>query len=551
MRTLKIITPKIDVRHDLMKNHIALEGPSRVTQFIAVSNSYGGQTGTVNPSQASWDIQPPSADTVVDRHIRVKYFVRVQASGTFSNNNGTSNPPVLEAPRQFPIASVTDSVQLSINGENISDNVSEKLHAMLCYGNTALDRRRYWSEAPSMPDGYQEYTDGALYGSGRDPLQPSGALEIDSGRSIMPDPSQTNNGTNLYYVVTEPLFLSPLEQGIGQESEGFVHIDSLNFTVRFRPTWARFMSCKSTTASGNLSVSFYRPPEMHLNFLTVDRNIPLPMIQTLPYFKNLSYVQTGQQALTSGSSNVVVLDSIRLSSIPKILYLFAAHDRSSRDQKTSDAFLAIDRVDITFENKSGLLGTATPEDLYQISVSNGCNLTWEQFHRHKGSVVALQFGKDIGLDEGLAPGVRGNYSIQVTVTLRNPGINAFTYEMWQSYQMVGTLEVSKGSARATIGNLMASEVLRADSHGLTYYDIYPSLYGGSFWSSIKHIVNTIGQGAKTVAKGVTSALPVARSIASSLAPEFLPAVEGAGRVAREFGGGLSTGGSLKLRPRRR
>ena len=563
MQTIKIVTPKVDIRHDVRKNHIALEGPSRVTQYIAVSNSYGGNTLTQNPSQASWDIQPPSHDTVVDRHVRVKFYVKVTAGGgAFSNNNGTSNPPVLEAPRQFPIASVTDSVQLSLNGENVSDNVSEKIHAMLCYGNTANDRRRAWSESCSMPDGYQEYTDGALYGSARDPLQPTGAIEIDSGRSIVPDPNQANSGTDLYYVVTEPIFISPLEQGIGKEEEGFVHIDSLNLTMRFRPSWNRFMSLKSTSTATNLNVSFYKPPEMHLNYLSVDRDMQLPMIQTLPYYKHLSYVQTGNQPLPSLTSQVVVLDAIRLSSIPKTLYLYAAHERSSRDEKTSDAFLAIDRVDVTFENRSGLLGTATAEDLYQISVSNGCNLTWEQYSKHKGSVLALQFGKDIGLDDGLAPGVRGNYSIQVTVTFRNPGANAFTYEAWQSYQMVGTVELSQGAGRATIGNLMPSEVLSAKSHNLTYYDVYPSaMYGGSFWSSLKHIVSGVGKGIGKAAKAVSGALPIAQQIAGVVAPELLPALSTVGQVAGtarrltgqglRTGGGLHTGGALKMRARRR
>ena len=547
MQTIKLITPKIDIRADVKKNHIALEGPSRVTQYIAVSSSYGGNTGTINPAQASWEVQPPSQGTVVDRHLRVKFYVKVNAPGGFSNNNGTSNPPVLECPRQFPLASVTDSIQLSINGENVSDNVSEKLHAMLCYGNTANDRRRAWSEAPCMPDSYQEYDDGALFGSAKDPIQPTGAVEIDSGRAITPDPGQPNDGNNLYYVVTEPLFISPLEQGIGKEHEGFVHIDSLNLTMRFRPSWARFMSCKAASVAGALQVSFYKAPELHLNYLTVDRDMQLPMIQTLPYYKHLTYVQGGQQALPAGGSTTVVLDSIRLSSIPKTLFLFAAHDRGTRDEKTSDAFLAIDRVDVTFENRSGLLGTATAEDLYQISVSNGCNLTWEQFSRHKGSVVALQFGKDIGLDDSLAPGVRGNYSIQVTVTFRNPGANPFTYEAWQSYQMVGTVEVSKGSARATIGNLMPSEVLGAETHGLTYYDVYPdAMYGGSFWSSLKHIVHGIGKGVKSVARTVSKALPAARTVLGAVAPEYAPALDTVERAAKMAGGGLQTGGALHV-----
>jgi hypothetical protein len=246
-----------------------------------------------------------------------------------------------------------------------------------------------------------------------------------------------------------------------------------------------------------------------------------------------------------------------------MLYLFGAHDRATRDEKTSDAFLAIERVDVTFENRSGLLGTATPEDLYQISVSNGCNLSWEQYNRHKGSVLALQFGKDIGLDDGLAPGVRGNYSIQVTVTFRNPGVNPFNFEAWQSYQMVGTLELMRGSGRATIGNLMAGEVLSASQHGMSYYDVYPSMvYGGSFWSSLKHIVSKVGKGIGKAAKfAEKSLIPVAETVAAGVAPELVPFLEAAKKgtgAARKLtgqglrtGGRLGTGGAIQMRARRR
>ena len=66
------------------------------------------------------------------------------------------------------------------------------------------------------------------------------------------------------------------------------------------------------------------------------------------------------------------------------------------------------------------MSSASKQDLYKMSVKNGCNMSWQQWAGDAvqtlsngasfgtvGSVLAIDFGDDIGLDSTLAPGILG------------------------------------------------------------------------------------------------------------------------------------------------
>jgi len=381
---------------------------------------------------------------------------------------------------------------------------------------------------------------------------------FEGGRGFYLDPSQTNDGQNLHVVITEPLMISPLLQQLGKDEEALCHLDSFNVTMRFESNkWGRVMSLRTaSTALTDLNVAFYKAPELHLNYLSVHPTIALPTTQTLPYKKHLDYVKGGTTVAPNATAEIV-LDTVRLSCVPERVYLFCANARGSRDAKTSDSFLCIDGVSVTFENKTGLLGSCSPQDLYSMSVNNGCNLTYPEFTNFRGSVLCIDFSRDLGLAEGYAPGVRGNYSVQITLRVRNSSSANFTYEAWQSFVLPGTFEIMPGAARANVGNLSEVDVLTA-TESVGYYDVYPgAVYGGSFWGSLKHIVN---KGARFVQKAIPIAQDVAKVIpgVGSQASKYIGMAGQAAGVARSLtggqlssGGALNTGGGVMLRYKRK
>ena len=99
-------------------------------------------------------------------------------------------------------------------------------------------------------------------------------------------------------------------------------------------------------------------------------------------------------------------------------------------------------------------------------------------------MVCIEFARDLGLAEGYAPGVRGNFSCQISMTVRNSGLLGaadFEYEAWQSFVLPSEFTLMPGAARASVGMLSEVDVLTA-TESVGYYDAYPgAVYGGSFW----------------------------------------------------------------------
>ena len=138
MQAVKVIEPRVNVKEDEQKNHIVLQGGLRYTEQIHTADS--AQLSPSIPTQSLWTIYPPSTQIIVDRLVKVRAYVEVE-SKTGDFQIGTN-----DAPRQFPLHSMTDVLTVQINGESISDNVGDKVAAMLAYGNTRADRNRTWSD---------------------------------------------------------------------------------------------------------------------------------------------------------------------------------------------------------------------------------------------------------------------------------------------------------------------------------------------------------------------------------------------------------------------
>lgn len=533
MELVKVIEPRVNVRADTEQNHVVLMGGSRVTEQTNIADSWGsvGQT----PVQAVWTINPPSTSTIVDREMKLRCFFEV-----------TTDAPVQlglnDALRQFPVSSLADVVTVQINGETVSDNVADKLHAMLCYGNDVKDRKRI-SETPVMPDQYQEYADWQTYGSAKNALGDYGE-SFEGGRGGFP--IEVISPTVFRTVVTEPIFLSPFLTGMhAHQEEGFINVNQLNVSFRWKSNLSQIISHSSAgNAITTVNVTMYRAPELLTTFITPDLTQQIPSLQVLPYQKSQEYIKT-IGVLGAGESTTVLSDSIRLSQVPRRVYLFCRHQRSGSTQDTTDSFLGIESLSMLWNNQSGLFSSAKEQDLYKISKSNGLNLSWPQWHKYRGAVFCAEFGKDIGLIDSEAPGVQGQYTLSVQMGVKNHSTQPFTGEFFMVVLNQGTFSISENFARASLGNLTPQMVLMAKSSPEMNHLDYYQLQGSGFWSSLKGIVNKVARGVQSVASN-----PFVQKAVGALAPEFSPLLSGIGGVAssaRNLSGGLLSGGSRMKR----
>ena len=536
LNTIKVVEPRVAIRADDEKNHVVLYGGQRVTEQVAPADSWGTPGG--KPVQALWTINPPSTQTIVDRRVRARCYFEVTTDQDLQI--GTN-----DALRQFVIGSLTDVLTVQINGETISDNVADKFHAMLCYGNDAQSRQGVNSMSPSMPDGYQEYKDWATYGSAKNCLASYGETGLDQGRGGFP--IEVINARTFRVVVTEPLYMAPFLTGFEHQDEGFVNVNQMNIAIRWKTQLSQILSHSSLgNAITSVDVSMYQAPEILTTFITPDLTEKIPQLQILPYSKPQEYIKS-VETLTPGASTRVISDSIKLSQIPRKLYLFCRHQRANSNQNTTDSFLRIDRLSILFNNQSGLFSSASEQDLFAISKSNGLNLSYPQWRNYRGGVFCAEFGKDIGLLDTEAPGTQGQYTIQIQMDVTNASDQNFSPEFYTVFVNEGTFSISEQFARASLGNLSPASVLSAkESQELSHHH-YEQIQGSGFFSSLKNVINK-------VASGVQSVLPVAEKVVGAVAPEFAPILAGVGtaaNVAKGLTGGGKTGGRLARRLSRR
>ena len=535
METIRVIEPRTNVKEDVEKNHIVYTGGSRTTAQTFPADSFGSVGST--PIQALWTINPPSQTTIIDREMRVRCFFEITTDQPLQI--GTN-----DALRQFPIHSLCDVLTVQINGESVSDNVADKLHAMLCYGNTSQDRIDKVSLTPAMPDNYMRYSDWGVYGSAKNPLAAYGENSAEDPRGGFPVEQVAPN--KIRCVVTECILLSPFLSGFSDQEEGFVNVNQFNISYRWKSNLSIILSHSTLGANiTTVSVTMYQAPEILATFITPDLTQKIPAKQVLAYHKSQDYIKQ-VATLANNATTTIVSDSIKLSQVPKKLYLFSRHSRNTSTQTTADSFLVINSLNILWNNQSGLFSSSTQQDLYSISKKNGCNLSWSQWSKYRGSVMCISFGDDISLLDNEAPGVQGQYTIQIQMNVTNLSGESFEPEFYTIFLNEGTFQIGSNYARASLGNLTNEIVLASLNAPEVDYHQLNNIKGGSFFTGFKNFVNKVARGVQKGTDVLGRFAPAIVGAVPELAPiaAMLPLANRLAGGVRQVTGGRLSGGRM-------
>lgn len=224
----------------------------------------------------------------------------------------------------------------------------------------------------------------------------------------------------------------------------------------------------------------------------------------------------------------------------------------------TDTFMAINNVNIQFNNRSGIMSTASQEQLYQMAVKNHCNMSWQEWSGYPqysasnaygtsyntvGSVCCFEFGTDIANQcETDAAGRLGQYQLQVNVSANNISGGTLNATLYLVVVYEGIFQIpSSGASMAQIGVLTADDVINAKHNGhVDYHEIQKVNGGGDFFSGIKEFF-------------VDKVLPVIKQskIASNLAQLIPVAGPAISKSLRNLGygdeGGVLVGGASMSR----
>lgn len=521
-------------------------------------------TSSISNSSIQFHVPPPG-NVIVDRMVYLSIPIRLTFTGDATNTSPNLLLPNRDAPRAFPLSGAMETLNMTINGLSIAINMSDVIHALTRYNTGRKDKQLYYSGTPNCPDQSQQYSD--LFGGVRSPLASYGDSVDESvmPRGGYPFTIVSNTATQAVVdmVVTEPIFLSPLLWGSYEEqSGGFVNVDSMDFNITFvngagNRMWSHddsqnnvapfFNRIISTSAQfQGFAPAFSYPqsqPRLQFKYITPQLSdmYSVNTPSTYSYFDVLRYPTEIPPIPYSPTYSGIqtVSNNIQLASIPRRMYIYARprNTELTSTPNLTDTYCGISKLEIQFENRTGLLSGASQYQLYEMSAKNGCNMSWTQWSGYPvnttgafgigianqkfgtvGSVMCVEFGTDICLKEYEAPGMNGQFQLVVNASFYNADPSGAKDNIPLTYYIVivneGSLTIpGYGRALNQIGVLSKEDVLNAQRNPFVDYCDLRKINGGNFLSGLKRFGENIASVLKKSAPYVKKGLKVAKEVA--------------------------------------
>ena len=591
-----------------------------VTDTVSYAVHKGGQNMTSaqfnaisqSASSVTFNIQVPSEQTLIDRRVlwRSTVLLKLAVLGTPANAGQLPiNYGVTDSLSAFPLHQLASVMTATINNNSVSVNIRDVLPAILRF-NDRRELQRYNGYTPVMPDLTAQYSDavGALLNplgnwanSADNDLYPRGAFVLEGisvgadGLTALPSPlvaPQVNvNGVTQYiyvkFTVSEPLLLSPfIFCDPKSNNQAFYGVQNMNFVFNIGDATRVWRSANNTAVAGSsplgstfvssASVVNFSDSQLLFNFLTPHPSDLLPARNAVPFYElprfitsNLSSIPGWTPSPTSLNPSAVQIktSSLQLNQIPDKIILQVRNPLSSSAWGQPDAFLAIQQVSINFNNQSGILASATIQDLYRYSVENGSNQSWQEFSGiasvqdsatgcgkkipMSGSLLILEFGKDIQLTEDYyAPGSLGNFNLQVNLTVANQFPYAITPEIVLITMNSGLFVNERGTSSTYTGILTKQDVLEASAQQPMYQSSVKRLVGGGFLDSLKSVAGAILPHALKFGKDQLGKMdsPIAKGLSGVLG-SLGYGQSGGGASGGGASGGGASGGRMRLADR--
>jgi len=494
-------------------------GPAQSTyqQFQAISASN---------SSIVFNVQVPSENIVIDRHLLLQ--------STLSFTVSIANVPagqqafqygLTDCVQAFPLNSLFTTVQSTINNVSVSTNLQDVL-PMLSRMNDKRMLSRYNSMTPSYVDNtFGVYSTAPL--TNANPLaslnttgydedfQPRGAyplefIQIDryvNGVYTDHSPISTSEATNTWKVsitltITEPfLALSPFINCEPNMEAGLVGINNMSFVLNVDSTCKRLFSTANSFNNGTatgldsfitgvaLGISpnggtaqniGFQSTRLLFNFLSLqpEQYAKISTKNVVPYLDYPRYLTTfnNSNAVAPGGSSRLTSQSIQLNQIPDLILITARVPMSEQNWAYASSFMAIENVSINFNNASGLLASATQNDLYNISFRNGSQQSFYEFQglsqfndngsggvtsiATTGSLLVLAPVYDFSLPSYLSASSLGQYQFQFNMTVFNQYPFTITPEICIITVNSGVFTTQQGTSQIFTGILTKEQVLR-------------------------------------------------------------------------------------------
>jgi hypothetical protein len=614
LATQRVVDSRTDVNSYARRTYQIFDGPQD-TGFVQIPPDGGLPSENMN-----FTLNPPSTRVFVNRRLSILCTFRVTLTGILKNDTrafnylGTGailNPTQVDgtpnvaadigtdatnngaAPRAFPLANATRSLQVSLNNDRLSQNIGQYWRATTRYANGLGQSEIDQGLAPTQLDIVQDYSQSA--GTSISPFGSRGVNPVQTTRASLygiriydnPEGDGVTVKTSVIEFTTiEPLFLSPFLFQRGSQDTGLIGIQTMNLQLTLGGRGSNSLGDAVFSLVGTGDKAPYVPEvlpgtgglnvprctasatvqsaSVFVNYLTPDALQIIPPINNYPYYEPIVNVTAVNGLVPAGATNIINMNNIQLNSIPSRILLYVDEQDQAAKVYRADAYCRIDRVDVSFDNRDAILSGATTVDLYNIAAKNNTNLTWTEWNRDTGSVLALDFGEDIPLRSNQAVGLRGSYNLRVRVTYTNvktvsASANSYAEGVPLPYGVnltcviisTGVMTVAQQNVIRSVGILTNEDVINSKEQAAQPYKSRGDLYGDGFFDDLK---TGFTSARDLFMKVMRPATALAAKILPGIAPEIAPVVSafnsyinsedsGPGNtgLVRSFGNGLVGG----------
>jgi hypothetical protein len=491
------------------------------------NNAVQQQANSYSTSGVTWSFNTQSENVIIDRRIYARCQFQLEFVGT-----APVGQPLLQqesdAPRFLPLASVTQSLKVTINGSSVETQYADALNGLLRYGLDDHCKEVDLSMSPSAQDKFQKYLSGV--GSVRNPLSNYQNSGKDTGRGafvmdaitnpLSVDPAVPITATVLF-TVTEPLLLSPMLYRSQDLKAGLIGVKNMSVKFNFASgqlsrIWSRAPSAGViiTSVTPSVGAGTTVPPSLLINYLTPPQSSQgqIPRQVNYQYFKAETFVNDMNVNLASGASQTFTNNAIQLSTVPKCIYIWASRANSSKSYETSDTFLKVNSLSLNYLNVSGQFSSMSVQDLYQMCVKNGCELSWQEWSGKAmsigdsrnnpavkgmvGSVLKLDIS-DLHIPSNIASGMNVNSQLSYTINVENiDETQGIPVQLTTVVVYDGMLTIQSGSMASQVGIISEDDVrrTRADADNYIPWSVAKSVYGGNLFASLSGLARGAKRG---------------------------------------------------------
>jgi len=508
-------------------------------QAYAVQRGAGQNTYQSFPSASSsnssisFNVNPPSESVVIDRNAMVeteiRFEIRISEVPIGEKAFQYASTDALQA---FPFNSLISNASLSLNNTTISQDV-QSTKDMILKQISQKDLSRYQDTCPALVDATHKYYDTAtansvLGGYGVTSINPDytprgchPVLAYSVSRFV--DGAFVNNSTlstglnnswiiNLTVKTTEPVMVSPFVFGRSPEGseQGLYGINQMNLVFNIDSQMKRFWSTMNAWKyEFVLDNTLPFKSNLLLNFLTPQADDCVPTRNMVPYLEFPRYItpSVNTSSFVPGATQNIICSNIQLAKIPDLLLIAARKPISLQGPTDSASFLPIVQTSINFNNQSGLLASASHQDLYKMSTRNGCKQNWLEYSGDAstvnisaedgrptptstiGGVMVINPAYDLSLFTGYANGSVGQFGLQVSVTVFNNSRETLQPEVVIIAVSSGILTTVAGNSQIQTGLLDKQTVMTAASE--KHSSSLRRMVGGSLASKIGAVLRNV------------------------------------------------------------